>query len=201
MDEMHYTNRRTVLKTLGASAFGGMVLTGPATAHGGDEREQAWLLTDVWEMGDREPSGEDPTDDSSHVPIYYIAPGAMNDDGHGGCPQVRKDFSKWEDATTFAKGEWDDVPVDQTLHDLAGTDEPPITEFTTLWHEQFVFDKTAVKPYSPGDLVNTDHNDAPLIDSGSRIQAATNVDVVSVPNVFNCPARPAQGEHLNYCQG
>lgn len=203
MDERNNTNRRTVLKTLGAGFAGGTLGAGSAAAHGGDQREEAWLLDDVWEMADRPPSGEEPTDDSSHVPIYYIAPGAKPAEGYD-CAQVTLDFGKWEThpetKETFKNGKWGEVPVDQTLHDIP----PPEVEFTTLWHEQFVFDKKTFdnksgKDLVPADLVNTDHEGDPLTNSGRRILKATNVEVVSVPFVFNCPARPAQGDHLNYC--
>lgn len=188
---------------MGASLIGGAALSGPATAHGTDDwGTPAWLLTDVWEMADREPSGEEPTDPHSHVPIYYIAPDAA---GYG-CAQVTKDFSDWETLATFADGEWGSVPVDQTLHDLAGTEDPPKTEFTTLWHEHFVFDRSAYhdkggEDLVPNDLVNG-YQEKPFINSGYQIRAAQRnqaVEVVSVPMVFNCPARPAQGRHLRYC--
>lgn len=196
------TKRRTVLKTLGAGVVGGTVLTGPSTAHGG-EREPAWLLTDVWEMADAEPSGEDPTDHNSHVPIYYIAPGADPEAGYD-CPQVvDKEFREWanldDSDANFKDGAWTKVNVDQTLHDRAGTEDPPTTEFTTLWHAHFVFGGDASEPYTPGDLVNEDSNGDPLIDSGNRIRTDSALQVVSAPFVFNCPARPAQGDHLNYC--
>lgn len=195
MDEPNNTNRRTVLKTLGAGIAGGTGLVGTAGAHGSDDwGTPAWLLTDVWEMADREPSGEDPTDHNSHVPIYYIAPAAADKS----CAQVTKDFSEWESLSTFEDDMWSSVRVDQTLHDIP----PPEVEFTTLWHEHFVFDgkpSGANGGYVPDDLVNEDTNGDPLIDSGRRILADDSLDLISVPLVFNCPARPAQGDHQNYC--
>lgn len=198
------TGRRTVLKILGAGVIGGTVGTGTTNAHGG-AREPAWLLTDVWEMADAEPSGEEPTDPHSHVPIYYIAPGAVNQDGDGGCAQIEgKEFREWANLdgseAEFEPGAWTAVDVDQTLHDRAGTKEPPKTEFTTLWHVHFVFGQEATQPYHPDDLVNKDTNGDPLIDSGNRIRTDSELEVVSAPFVFNCPARPARGDHLTYCE-
>ncbi|MEF8843114.1 MAG: hypothetical protein V5A62_16065 [Haloarculaceae archaeon] len=156
-------------------------------------------------MADRKPSGEDPTDYSSHVPIYYIAPDADPDEPYY-CPQVEdREFREWanldDSEADFEDGAWTSVDVDQTLHDLAGTEEPPITEFTVLWHVHFVFDGDAEEPYRPDDLVNK-YEGEPLINSGYRIQGARNAgaaDVVSAPFVFNCPGRPARGDHLDYC--
>lgn len=193
------TNRRTVLKTLSAGVVGGAVLADTAGAHGSEDwGTPAWLLTDVWEMADREPSGgEDVTGEESHVPIYYIGPDATGER----CPQLTDvDFSKVDSYRDFESGQWDAVDVDQTLHDL---DTDRRTEYTTLWHEHFVFDtgpSGASGGYTPADLAKTDSDDNPLIDSGAYITADKCLEVVSVPYVFNCPARPAQGDHRTYCE-
>lgn len=213
MNGLSDTKRRTVLRTLGAGVVGGRALMGTAAAHGDDDwGTPAWLLTDVWEMADREPSGEEPTDHHSHVPIYFIAPGANPGAGYD-CAQVEgKEFRKWanldDSDAEFADGAWKSVDVDQTLHDVVDDEDTPVTEFSPLWHVHFVFDGSVDedKAYVPEHLVNgtEDHLDeyGPFINSGNRIleaEGAGAVEVVEAPFVFNCPARPAQGNHLNYC--
>lgn len=182
-------NRRTVLKTLGAGAIGGTVITGVASAHGGggrDFRFPTWFEGGIWEMTARPPAGPEPTDDNSHAPLWHIDPGA--DDT--GCAQVPGfDFSDLEMDPRFADDKWGDVDYDQTASS---------NPFSTLWHVKFVFDDEAVIPYTPDDLVNEDQNGDPLIDT-STIDSATNVNIVGVPFVFNCPIRPADEEHSNYC--
>lgn len=205
MDEPNQT-RRTVLKTLGAGVGGGILVTGSAAAHGGGERTPAWLLTDVWEMADRPPRGEEPTNHNSHVPIYYMAPDA----GGKGCAQIEgREFREWanldDSDADFKEDAWTSVNVDQTLHDVVDAEDTPVTEFSPLWHVNFVFDGSAEEPYKPTQLVNgTELDYGPFIDSGYRILEAEKdgyVKVVEAPFVFNCPARPAQGDHLTYCDG
>lgn len=227
MNGLNDTRRRTVLKTIGAGVVGGSALTGTASGHGDDDwGTPAWLLEEVWEMADRAPSGEEPTNDNSHVPIYYIAPGAApttdrvrgkaeddcGDEGTTCCAQITgKEFRKWanlnDSEAEFMSGEWGSVDVDQTLHDVVDDEDTPVTEFSPLWHVHFVFDADAETPYEPADLVNeyngqTNEYNGPLINSGYRIlaaEAAGAVEVVEAPFVFNCPGRPAQGDHLDYC--
>lgn len=128
------------------------------------------------------------SDDESHAPIWHIAPAA---DGKS-CAQVPGviDFSDMEDGKTFAEGEWGSPSFDETLSAFP---------FSSIWHIHWVFDETASKPYTPDDMVNVDHNGDPLI-NGTRIRNATNVDIVSIPFAFNCPIRPADEEHSNYCR-
>lgn len=222
MDGPKHHDRRTVLKTIGAGVAGATALTRTAGAHGDDDwGTPAWLLEEVWEMADRAPSGEEPTDHNSHVPIYYIAPGAAppadrvrgKSDGTCGncCAQIEnKEFREWanlgDSDAKFVDGAWRSVNVDQTLHDVVDDTDTPVTEFSPLWHVHFVFDGSAEKPYRPEDLVNGTESElksyGPFINSGYGIlaaKAARKIEVVEAPFVFNCPGRPAQGDHLNYC--
>lgn len=178
-------DRRTALKLIGAGGVGSAAFTGTAASHGGDHRVPAWFEGEIWEMADHPPFGE--LEDESTVPIWTIAPGA---DGKS-CPQMEDfDLSIVEDSPLFADGAWGSVDFDHTLS---------ANPFSALWHVHFIFDENAKSPYSPSDLVNQDHNDDPLID-GSTIRAATNVTEVSIPFGFNCPIRPADEEHTNYCE-
>lgn len=197
MDRPRPIDRRTVLKTMAAGVAGGTALAGPAAAHGSDPpRVPSWFEDEIWEMAVRDPVGTDPTDDNSHAPIWQLAPGT---DGKS-CPQVPAglvDFSFIEDGNTFASGAWASVAFDHTLSAFP---------FSTLWHVHWVFDDGATTPYEPSDLVNasvieTGGSPVPLT-SGSKIRAAEslgNVSIESIPFVFNCPIRPADDTHRNYC--
>lgn len=189
MEIPNESKRRTVLKTIGAGVVGGTVLTGTAAAHGGggrDHRVPTWFEGQVWEMTARPPAGSEPTDDESHAPIWHIAPAAAGKT----CPQIPAgllDFSEMNNTGPFGDG-WGSVAFDETAS---------ANPFTTLWHIHWVFEKGS-QPYTPSDLVNVDQDDNPLIDT-STIKNATNVDIVPIPFVFNCPIRPADEEHSNYC--
>lgn len=184
MNELREANRRTVLKTLGAGVAGGMAMTGSASAHGNDHRVPAWFEGEIAEMAEYPPFGD--LEDESTVPIWTIAPGA---DGKS-CPQMADfDLSIVEDLPSFKDSAWGSVDFDHTLSQ---------NPFSALWHVHFVFDETASSPYSPSDLVNQDQNDDPLTDDAT-IRGATNTVEVSIPFGFNCPIRPADEEHKNYC--
>lgn len=177
-------NRRTVLKSLAAGTVGTTVLTGSAAAHGRDHRVPSWFEGEIWEMAEHPPFEE--KEDEASVPIWTIAPGA---DGKS-CPQMTDfDLSAAEQSPAFADGEWGSVDFDHTL-----SADP----FSSLWHVHFVFDANASSPYSPSDLVNVDQNGNPLTDD-ETIRGATNTTEVSIPFAFNCPIRPADEEHRNYC--
>lgn len=177
--------RRTVLKTVGAGVVGGTVLTGSASAHGGDHRVPSWFEGEIWEMAEYPPFGE--LEEESTAPIWTIAPAANGKT----CPQMEDfDLGIVEESPLFADGEWGSVDFDHTLSE---------NPFSSLWHVHFVFDGTADSPYVPEDLINTDQDDNPLTD-GTTIRNATNATEVSVPFAFNCPIRPADEEHENYCE-
>lgn len=180
-------NRRTVLKTIGGGAVGATALTGSATAHGGDHRVPAWFEREVWEMAELPPFGD--LQDESTVPIWVIKAGAADKT----CAQVEDfDLSDVEGSPLFKDKAWGSVNFDHTLSE---------NPFSALWHVHFVFDATVdpeVTPYTPTDLVNVDHVGVPLID-GVTIRGATNIEDVHVPFAFNCPIRPADEEHANYC--
>lgn len=196
-------NRRTVLKGIGAGVAGSAVYPGLAGAHGtedtGDFRLPSWFETQLWELTARPPFGEEPTDDDSHAPIWHIAPDAKGQ-GRTQVPGIL-DFSRFEDGTTFATGEWgmaedangDPIPGTGPCFDHTLSAFP----FSTLWHVHWVFEGSASKPYAPTDLANTGVGGVPLT-NGSRIRAADDaglVDVVSIADVFNCPIRPNKGDH------
>lgn len=184
MDNQQYTSRRTVLKAASAGIVGGVALAGSASAHGGDHRVPSWFEGDVWEMAEYPPFGD--LEHESTVPIWTIAPGAAGKS----CPQMESfDLSNAEASPKFDDGAWGSVDFDHTL-----SADP----FSALWHVHFVFDETASSPYSPSDLVNVDGSDDPLTDGGT-IRAATNITEVSIPVAFNCPIRPTDEEHRNYC--
>lgn len=184
MDQIDKPNRRTTLKIVGAGITGGFAATGTASAHGGDHRIPAWFEGEVWEMAEHPPFGE--LEHESTVPIWTIAPGA--DDKT--CPQmVDFDLSMVEASPMFQDGAWGSVDFDHTLSQ---------NPFSALWHVHFLFDGTAQTPYTPSDLVNEDQNDDPLTDDAT-IRGATNTTEISVPFAFNCPIRPADENHRNYC--
>lgn len=94
MNGLKDTNRRTVLKTIGASVAGGTVLTGTASAddfeYPGEQPRVADLPpvfptwgsdgTDHWEMLD--PAAPQNTDHESHRPLYHIAPSGGDHSPH-----------------------------------------------------------------------------------------------------------------------
>lgn len=184
MNRISEAKRRTVLKTVGTGVAGGAVLTGRVGGHGNDHRIPAWFDGNVAEMGEHPPFGD--LEDESTVPIWTIEPGA---DGKS-CPQVEGfDLSVVEDSPKFEDGAWGSVDFDHTLS---------ANPFSALWHVHFIFEGGARSPYTPSDLENQDHNDDPLTD-GQTIREATNVTEVSIPFGFNCPVRPADEDHANYC--
>lgn len=177
-------------------------MTGKVAAHGGggqDFRVPTWFEGDVWEMTSKPPHGPEPTDDNSHAPIWHIASAA---DGKS-CAQIPGflDFSNLERDPRFT-GDWG-FDEDEDGNPIPGTgvhfdQTASANPFSTLWHIHWVFDDSAGPPYSPGDLVNVDDEGDPLTDTAT-IKNATNVDIVSIPFVFNCPIRPADEVHANYC--
>lgn len=96
MSELIDTDRRRVLKTIGAGALGAAVLSGTASAHEdgfgypGNQPEVADLPpvfpswgsdgTDHWEMLD--PAAPQDTNEQSHRPFYHIAPSGGDHSPH-----------------------------------------------------------------------------------------------------------------------
>jgi hypothetical protein len=188
MDEQETAYRRTVLKTIGVGVSAGTIFTGSVAAHGGggrDFRVPTWFEGEIWEMTSKPPHGPEPTDDNSHAPIWHIAPAA---DGKE-CAQIPGflDFSNLEKLPQF-EGDWSSVFFDQTAS---------ANPFSTLWHIHWVFEADS-GPYSPDDLVNVDQKGSPLTDT-ETVKNAENIDIVPIPFVFNCPIRPADEIHSNYC--
>lgn len=139
-------------------------------------------------MAEHPPFGD--IEDEATVPIWTIAPGA---DGKN-CPQMEEfNLGIVEASPLFADGAWGSVDFDHTLSE---------NPFSALWHVHFVFGRAPdpSNPYTPSDLVNTDGTNA-LTDGGTirAAIAANDVYEVSIPFGFNCPIRPADEEHSNYC--
>lgn len=205
MKQPRDTNRRTVLKTLGAGVAGGTALTGTVSAHGGggrDFRLPSWFENSVWELTAR-PGGLQAAEES-HAPIWHLEPGIK------GCPQVPPNLVP---TPTFGKNAT--KAFDQTLS---------ANPFNVMWHIHWVFEAgTTGTKYS--DLVNTakidldgsgeieednengvDETAVPLT-SGSRIRQAADpntpagkqVRIYDTGHAFNCPIRPADENHSNYC--
>lgn len=182
--EIDKPNRRTVLKGIGASVVGSTVLTGSAAAHGNDQpRFPVWFEDSIWEMTERQPFGD--LEDESTAPLWNIAPGA----GGRGCAQLPGfDLSPVTGPDPRFGSGWDSVDLDHVASAFP---------FSALWHVHFVFGPDASAPYVPSDLVNSDG--ATQLTSTSAINNA-DITEISVPFGFNCPIRPAQGDHANYCQ-
>lgn len=167
-------DRRTVLKTLGITAAGGLGLTGTASAHpvgqNGDGNTPVfptWGDGEIWEMLDAEP--EDRTQDSegsdpAHSPLYVI--GSLAETGIDGS----------DHSPQFGT-------VDQVVPVPGGA---AATQYSAQWHVHSVIDDAT------GGLATTDHKGAYLT-SASRIQNAENVSIVGSEMVFTCPVRPHHG--------
>lgn len=166
------TNRRTVLKTIGAGVVGGTVLTGSASGHPPKQNGQipvflTWGDHEVWEMIDAEPPSRDRLQDAegndhAHSPLYLIAP--VPDSSHS--PMFG-----------FA---------DQVVAVPGG---PDANNFSAQWHPKVVLKKG--ESLTPANLA-LKNQDGKLLTSATRIKNATNVDIFAFPEetVFTCPVRP-----------
>lgn len=141
-------------------------------------------------MAEHPPFGD--IEDESTVPIWTIEPAAGDKD----CPQMEDfvNFARFLDPDPrFKDGAWDSVNFDHTL-----SEDP----FSALWHVHFIFDRAPDEktPYTQSDLVNSVGTDD-LTDGGTIRTAVSNGSVfeVSIPFGFNCPIRPADEDHENYC--
>lgn len=165
------SKRRTVLKTIGAGVVGGTVLSGSAAAgESGDERRQdsfSWGQNELWEMPVPEPPGNNDSEgnEAAHRPLWLIKP--MSGTGVAGSEHSPHP-----------------APLPFGIDHVVPLDGP---SFTAQWHVHFVVEKgTGV---APENLVRTDHN-GEFLTSASRIQNATNVDIIETEEVFTCPIRP-----------
>jgi len=163
-------SRRTVLQTIGAGVVGGTVLTGRASAgNTGDERRQdsfTWGQNTLWEMpvGEPENNNDSEGNEAAHRPIWLIKPmTGTNEDGseHSAHP----------------------APLPFPIDHVVPLEGP---EFTAQWHVHFVVEEGGKVP---DDLARTDQN-GDYLTSASRIQNATNVDIIPTDEVFTCPVRP-----------
>lgn len=163
-------NRRTVLKSIGAIVVGSPVYVGTVTAEDtGDERRQAsftWGQNTLWEMLESEPPDQSDTegDEAAHRPIWLIKPTV-------GTGVDGSEHSPHEAPLPF--------DIDHVVPIMG-------TEFTAQWHVHFVVERGGGVP---DDLARTDHN-GDYLTSASRIQNATNVDIIETDEVFTCPVRP-----------
>lgn len=168
MDPLPYTDRRTVLKTIGAGVVGGTVLTGSASGHEVKPAaiEPVWGDDEIWELLDSEPTDrhrDSEGNEMAHEPLYIIAPipgGSHSPQQPGGLH-----FPVAHDHVLPIPGEVDD-------------------QFSAQWHVKVVTGGAGLT-----DLVHQDHAGTPLT-KASRIETATNVTIIETPEVFTCPARP-----------
>ncbi|AFK20027.1 hypothetical protein HFX_2340 [Haloferax mediterranei ATCC 33500] len=167
----HIFDRRTVLKTIGAGVAGGTTLVGTATAGDtGNNRRQdtfAWGQNTLFEMLESEPhpgSKDNEGNEAAHRPLWLIKP--MTDTGVDGSEHSPHP-----------------APLPFDIDHVVPLDGP---SFTAQWHVHFVVEEGG-KP--PEDLVRTDQN-GDYLTSASRIQNATNVDIIPTDVVFTCPIRP-----------
>lgn len=142
------------------------MLTGTASAGDwNDERRQdtfTWGRNDLHEMLASEGPGDDEGDEEAHRPIWLID--SMDGTGVPGS----------EHSPHFPGGIDHVVPLDGP-------------SFTAQWHIHGVFE--AGTPPKPSNLVRTDQN-GDYLTSASRIENATNVNIVDFDHVFTCPVRP-----------
>lgn len=156
MNKSRYTDRRTVLKTLGGGAVGSMALTGSAVAHGGDGTNPVWFEGEIWEIKAQPPFGD--LQDEGEAPIWNIQPDA----GGNGCAQLTNvDPSQILD-DRFDKDAWKGIDLDHVLS---------ANPFSSLWHNHFIFEVNASEPYTPDDLENEGVGGEPLT-SGAAIRRA-----------------------------
>lgn len=158
-------NRRRVLKTIGTGVLAGTVLTGSARAGDwNDERRQdsfTWAQNDLYEMLASEPDNQNDSEG--------------DDESHR---------PLWLIASMDGTG------VDGSEHSphFHGVDHVvPLVDFSAQWHVHAVI-KEGTSPH-PSNLVRTDQN-GDFLTSASRIQDATNVDIIDLDFTFTCPVRP-----------
>lgn len=160
------TNRRTVLKTLGASVVSGTVLSGSASADdSGDERRQdsfAWAQNTLYDMLESEPhppDEDDEGDEEAHRPLWVIATMAGTGvDGAEHSPHPNPQ----------------NAPIDHVV---------PVVDFSAQWHVHLVWEEGTT------NFTRIDQN-GDYLTSASRIRNATNVDIIPTDVVFTCPIRP-----------
>lgn len=166
-----FTDRRTVLRTIGAGVCGGLAATLPATAHEPESNGQipvflTWGDGEIYEMVDAEPPSRDRMqdaegNDNAHAPLYLIE--TLEDtgvDGSGHSPH----FGSFDQVVSVPGG-------------------PSSDEFSAQWHPKLVLDG--------GEVTNTDQ-DGNYLTSASAVQNAENVTIAALPEteVFTCPVRP-----------
>lgn len=170
------TDRRTVIKTLGAGVVGGTVLTGRASAGDwNDERRQdsfTWAQNELYEMLDSEPEDhgqDDEGDEEAHRPLWVID--SMADTGVEG-----------SDHSPHFAGMVDHVV--------------PLVDFSAQWHVHGVVDSDQPFVDTDGDgkpdfpnFVNQDDSGTYLT-SATRVRNASGVKILETPTVFTCPVRP-----------
>lgn len=179
------TKRRKVLKLLGGSAVGSLAVTDSAVAHG-DNWNPVWFEGEIWELTARPPFGDN--QDEGEVPIWNMEPDA----GGNGCAQLQNVDPSPILTDKFDKKAWKGIDLDHVLS---------ANPFSALWHNHFIFEADARVPYTPSDLENEGVGGEPLT-SGAAVRRAVDANVVkevSIPFGFNCPLRPADDAHRNYC--
>lgn len=186
---LNNTNRRTVLKGIGAGVVGSASIVGSASAGGSKHGNQtddhdltsyAWGDGELWEMLEAEPPAVNELEagrvdeegaHESHRPLWVIATvedPAVEGSEHGPHPNP------------------DGLPIDHVVP-LGGGGE-----FTAQWHV------TLVLNLNTGGFENQD-GDGNYLLSADTIRSANNIATVPLfdpdtgePAVFTCPIRPHQ---------
>lgn len=185
MDEPSNTNRRTVLKGIGAGVVGSAALVGATSAGDtGDNRRQesfTWADDDLFELLDSEPPA-----------VNEHEEGQIDDEG---AHQSHRDF--WVIDTMKGTG----VPgSEHSPHpNPAGLPIDHVVpigghgEFTAQWHVTLVLDSET------GELTNQDDDGNFLLSADAIRTADVDGDIVTIPlfdpetgepAVFTCPVRP-----------
>lgn len=176
------TNRRKVLKTIGAGAIGGIAMSGIAGGHKlGVPVERTWAQDTEYELLTSEPlqgpagmHQDAEGDDHAHRPLWIIAP-------------VRD------------KPQAPGHPEFPICHDHV----VPLVDFSAQWHVKAVVEPgTTPNGFNGTQLVNEDDGGTCLTSASAITTAARagDVEILSTPEVFTCPIRPLKGDHpLHSC--
>jgi hypothetical protein len=182
MNDPTYTNRRTVLKTIGAGVVGSVAFVGTASAGDwSDERRQdsfTWGRNELWEMLESEPHPPDKDSEGNepaHRPLWVI-------DSMAGTGVPGSEHSPHP------------APIPGIDH-VVPLDGP---EFTAQWHVKAVVDPGQPFLDTDGDgepdLPNfVNQADGTFLTSADRIRTAEDdgdIQVIDSPTVFTCPVRP-----------
>lgn len=168
MSELRFTDRRTVLKTIGAGVVGSATIAGIASAeHGERGTFGTWGSdgTDEWELLD---TGHHPSDPEAHQPLYLILPS-------GGCQSPH-----------FG-------PVDHVVDTPGGRQGD---YYSAEWHVQVPVDTTKPAPPNSGlDGAPIDCTGLPptISNIDALVDADDDLKIQDMGFHFTCPVRRYQG--------